>query len=301
MDEPGNILGIRLYCSRMQISLDFVLLNAYIDSTNNWNKMRDFTVRSGKYAGTHIIYDSEDEASNHSIIFKKPWYNDNVEIGDWVVSDDGYVIQCLGIYKLVNKRHRSGQYTTAYRFPNGTFYVYKDKHGAQHIKNFYAVASASHKNSLGNTPRIGRYMTSKKKEFVTLVAGGMDIYTAYVKAYSVRTFSRNGILVQINKLMDDPVVRKELMDQLQPFAKQLEDTIKEKTGADSLTSFLIEQITSLVTDPKSQYPKEKRENIKLLINLVGQQLGIALTKGTKKEIQDAEYQEIPMPQLGSSS
>lgn len=262
--------------------------------------MRDFTIRSGKFSGKHIIYDSEDEAKINSIKFTKPWYADSVDVGDWVVSDDGYVIQCLGRYKLVNKRHKSSQYTMAYRFPNGTFYVYMDAHGQKHIKNFYAVASASHKNSLGNTPRIGRYMTSKKKEFVTLVASGMDLYSAYIKAYQVRTFSRNGILVQINKLMDDPVVRKELMEQLQPFAKQLEEQIMEKTGADSLTSFLIEQITSLVTDPKSQYPKEKRENIKLLINLVGQQLGIALAKG-KKDVQEAEYEEVPMPQLGSSS
>jgi hypothetical protein len=262
--------------------------------------MRDFTIRSGKFSGKHNIYDSEDEAKSNSIKFTKPWYADSVDVGDWVVSDDGYVIQCLGKYKLVNKRHRSGQHTVAYRFPNGTFYAYVDAHGQKHIKNFYAVASASHKNSLGNTPRIGRYMTSKKKLFVTLVAGGMDVYSAYIKAYQVRTFSRNGILVQINKLMDDPVVRKELMEQLQPFAKQLEAQIMEKTGADSLTSFLIEQITSLVTDPKSQYPKEKRENIKLLINLIGQQLGIAISKG-KKEVQEAEYEEVPIPQLGSSS
>lgn len=263
--------------------------------------MRDFTIRSGKYSGTHIIYDSEDEAKNHSIKAKRPWYRDDTDVGDWVVSDDGYVIQCLGKYRLVNKRHKSGQYTIAYRFPNGTFYVYVDKHGQQHIKNFYAVAAASHKNSLGNTPRIGRYLTAKKKEFVTLVAGGMDIYSAYIKAYNVRTYSRNGILVQINKLMDDPVVRKELMEQLKPFAVQLEEQIKEKTGHESLMSFLVEQITTLVTDPKSQYPKEKRENIKLLVNLLGQQLGITLKQPTRKEIQDAEFEEVPIPQLGSSS
>lgn len=262
--------------------------------------MRDFTIRSGKYQGTHLIYDNEDEARDNSIEFKKPWYHDKVEAGDWVVSDDGYVIQCLHKYKLVNKRHRSGQHTIAYRFPNGTFYVYVDKHGQKHIKNFYAVATASHKNSLGNTPRIGRYMTSKKKEFVSLVASGMDIYSAYVKAYKVRTFSRNGILIQLNKLMDDPLVREELMTQLQPFIKQVEQSVKEKTGADTLVQFLVDQITELVTDPKSKVPKDRRENIKLLISLFGEQLGIALKKD-KKEIQEAEYEEIKPPALGEST
>ncbi len=272
------------------------------DSTKDKDKMRDFTIRSGKYQGVHIIYDNEDEAKEHSIVFKKPWYGKSVVGGDWVVSDDGYVIQCLNTYKLVNKRHKSGQYTNSYRFPNGTFYVYFDKHQQKHVKNFYAVATASHKNSLGNTPRIGRYMTSKKKEFVTLVAGGMDIYSAYVKAYSVRTFSRNGILIQLNKLMDDPLVRKELMEQMKPFMLQVETSVKAATGAESLVEFLVDQVTELLVDKKSEVPKERRENLKLLINLFGEQLGIALKppKATNKEIQDAEFEVVPPPELGVS-
>lgn len=264
--------------------------------------MRDFTIRSGKYKGIHIIYDNEEEAKENSIEFKKPWYKESVDVGDWVVSDDGYVIQCLHRYKLVNKRHRSGQYTMSYRFPNGTFYVYIDRYKQKHIKNFYAVAAHAHKNSLGDTPRIGRYMTSKKKEFVVLVAGGMDIYSAYIKAYSVRTFSRNGILIQLNKLMDDPLVRKELMQEIQPFIKMVEEQIKEKTGADSLVNFLVDQITELLIDEKSKVPKERRENLKLLINLFGEQLGIALKKTTNtKGVQDADFELVPPPELGTSN
>jgi len=262
--------------------------------------MRDFTIRSGKYQGVHIIYDSEDEATEHSIVFRKPWYDGKTEPGDWVVSDDGYVIQCLHKYKLVNKRHRSGQHTVSYRFPNGTFYVYIDKYGQKHVKNFYAVATAAHKNSLGNTPRIGRYMTSKKKEFVTLVAGGMDIYAAYIKAYSVRTFSRNGILIQLNKLMDDPLVRAELMEQMKPFMAQVETNLKEKTGAESLIEFLVDQVTELVVDEKSKVPKERRANIQLLVKLFGDQLGIALKEKSKKEIEDAEFEVLSPPELGIS-
>lgn len=262
--------------------------------------MRDFTIRSGKYAGTHIIYDSETEAKEHSIVFVKPWYKDSVSAGDWVVSDDGYVIQLMHKYKLVNKRHRSGQHTMSYRFPNGTFYVYVDKHGEKHVKNFYAVATASHKNSLGNTPKIGRYMTSKKLEFVTLVAGGMDIYSAYLKAYKVRTYSRNGILIQLNKLMDDELVKTELMTQMKPFMLQVEESVKEKTGANSLVDFLVDQVTELLVDEKSNVPRERRENLKLLIGLFGEQLGIALKPKTNK-IEDAKFEVIAPPELGPDS
>lgn len=263
--------------------------------------MRDFTVRSGNFAGTHIIYDNEEEAAKHSIIPKKPWYNDNVEAGDWVVADDGFVIQCLFKRKIVNKRHRSGQYTMSYRFCNGTFYYYVNRFGQKSIKNFYAVATKSHKNSLGDSSRVGKYLTSRKKEFVTLIATGLDLYSAYIKAYQVKTISRNGILVQINKLMDDPIVREELMEQMQPFIKQVEDSIKEKTGANSLVNFLVDQITELVTDEKSKVPKEKRENIKLLVNMFGEQLGIALRKKSPKEVEEADYEIIKPPPLGPST
>lgn len=263
--------------------------------------MRDFTIRSGNFAGTHIIYDNIEEAAIHGIEAKKPWYRDDVEPGDWVVSDDGFVIQCLHKRKIVNKRHRSGQYTMSFRFCNGTFYYYVNRVGQKSIKNFYAIATKSHKNSLGDSSRLGKYMTSRKKEFVTLVASGMDLYSAYIKAYQVKTISRNGILVQINKLMDDPVVREELMKQMQPFIKQVEDSIREKTGAESLVGFLVDQISELMTDPKAKLPKERRENIKLLINLFGEQLGIAIRKRNPKEIDEAEYEIVKPPELGSSS
>jgi len=263
--------------------------------------MRDFTVRSGNFAGIHIIYDNEEEALRHNMVFKKPWYGDKVESGDWVVSDDGYVIQCLYKRKIVNKRHRSGQFTMSYRFCNGTFYYYVNRFGQKSIKNFYAVATKSHKNSLGDTGRLGKYLTSRKKEFVTLIATGLDLYSAYIKAYQVKTISRNGILVQINKLMDDPVVREELMEQMQPFIRQVEESIKEKTGATSLVNFLVDQISELVTDPKSKVPKERRENIKLLVNMFGEQLGIALRKKSSKEIEDADYEIIKPPELGQST
>lgn len=260
--------------------------------------MRDFTVRSGKFAGTHFIYDNEAEATEHNIVFKKPWYGDSVEAGDWVVADDGYVIQCLFKRKIVNKRHRSGQYTMSFRFCNGTFYYYVNRVGKKNVVNFYAVATKSHKNSMGDTPRIGKYLTSRKKEFVTLIATGLDLYSAYVKAYQVKTISRNGILIQINRLMDDPIVREELMEQMQPFIRQVEASIKEKTGANSLVSFLVDEISDLISDPKSKIPKERRENIKLLVNMFGEQLGIALRKKTSKEIEEADYEIVKPPELG---
>ncbi len=260
--------------------------------------MRTFTIRRGKYAGEHIIFDNPAEAKEHKIDKpKQPWYADSVKAGHWVVADDGYVIQCLHRIRLVNKRHISGQYTDAFRFCNGTFYAYRDKDGIKHIKNFYAVATKAQKNSLGTAGKLGRYMTSNKKHFVTLVAGGMDVYHAYLQAFKVSTISPKGILIQINKLMNDERVREELMAQLKPFMVQVEESIKEKTGKGSLMEFLVDQISELMVDPKSNTPKERRQNIKLLVELFKRQLGIESSMG-KKEIENAQYEEIQPPALG---
>ena len=47
-------------------------------------------------------------------------------------------------------------------------------------------------------------------------------------------------------------------------------------------------------------PKERRENIKLLIGLFGQQLGIALKAKDNKNIEDASFEVVPPPELGVS-
>jgi len=263
--------------------------------------MREFTIRSGKYAGKHLIYDSLDEAKANGIkSIKTPWYSSDVVIGDWCISDDGYVAQCLHRFKLVNKNHKSGQYTDIFRFCQGSFYVYYDRKGEKHIKNFYAMVASSHKGSLGTAPKLGRYMPLKKKHFVALVAGGLDPYTAYLKAYGNSHFKTN-TWMQVNVLLNDPLVRKALMEEMQPFIQKVEDKIKEKTGYVSLSDWLVDQLAVLLVDMKLS-AKEKRANIQLIINLFGEQLGVVKPPiKSKREIQDADFEIMAPPKLGITS
>lgn len=263
--------------------------------------MRNFTIRSGKFAGTHIIYDNIEEAKANGIkIIKSPWYGSETEIGDWCLSDDGYVAQCLHKFKLVNKRHKSGQYTDTFRFANGTFWVYYDRNGRRHIKNFYAAIAHSHKSSLGNTSKLGQYMTLRKKHFVALVAGGVDPYSAYLQSYKT-AFLKQNVWVQVNKLLNDPIVRKALMEQLQPFMQQVEKKIQEKTGHASIMDWLVDQLAVLMVDLKLD-AKEKRANIKLILDLFGENLGIVKsTKPKSREIEEASFEVMPVPQLGVNS
>ncbi len=263
--------------------------------------MREFTIRSGKFSGKHIIYDSEDEAKKAGIkIIRSPWYSKETEIGDWCLSDDGYVAQCLHRFKLINKRHKSGQYTDTFRFCNGTFYVYYDRLNRPHIKNFYAQIANSHKSSLGNTSKLGKYMPLKKKHFVALVAQGVDPYSAYLQSYKT-SFFKGSTWMQVNKLLSDPLVRQALMEELKPFMSKVEDKIKEKTGFTSISDWLVNELAVLVIDMKLS-SKEKRANIQLIINLFGEQLGVVKPPvKSRREIQEADYEVMPPPSLGTNS
>lgn len=261
--------------------------------------MRKFTIRSGKFAGTHNIYDNKEEAAKDGIKnIKSPWHTPDVVAGDWCESDDGYIIQCLHRYKLINKRHRNGQYTDTFRFCNGTVYVYYDRNRSKHIKNFYGAATAIKKNSLSETS-LGRFMPLKKKHFVALVSQGVNPYTAYIRAYRTVVFSREHAWTQVNKLLDDPLVRRALMENLKPFIEQVEEAIRKKTEYKSVNDWLVNQLVNLMIDVKLP-AREKRANVQLIISLFGEKLGVIEPHKSKREIQEADYEIMPPPALGTS-
>lgn len=262
--------------------------------------MREFEVRRGNYTGKHIIYDNIKEAMDNGIKYiVSPWYRPDAQIGDWCVADDGYVLQLLHKNKMINKRHTSGQYTVYYRFCTGTVYVYYGRNGKTHIKNFYGAVANSNKSALGGTPTVGRYMTNKKKYFVTLLATGLDPYSAYIKAYKTNqmfTKSASYIWRQIDLLLNDPLVRKELMKELKPTIKLLEEEIRKETGFENLQDWLVNELSTLLTKSKGLRPKDRRDNIRLVVTLFAEPLGLATNKKTN-QIEEAEWQFVPPPRL----
>ena len=263
--------------------------------------MRKFTVRRGNFKGEHIIYDSSDEAVQHSIEPKTPWHRKDVEIGDWVVSDDGYVVQCLHRRILINKRHRSGQYTDTFRFPMGIFGVYYDAKGEKKItKNFYAQVTNNNKSSLGNTSALGKYLTIEKREFITLMGMGFDPYSAYIKAYKVKRLTTlPNVTMQINKLLMDKQVQEELMEVLKPFMHKIQLRVMELSNFRSLEEMFIDKTARLlVAEPKSF--KDQLSLAKFSYEYFGKVLGIVETvdKRNKAEIMEAQFREVLPPELG---
>lgn len=265
--------------------------------------MRNFTVRRGNYKGEHIIYDSPDEAVQHGIEPKTPWHRKDVVIGDWVVSDDGYVVQCLHRRPLINKRHKSGQWTDTFRFPMGIFGVYYDAKGDKKItKNFYAQVANNNKSSLGNTSVLGKYMTIEKREFVTLLGMGFDPYSAYIKAYKVKRITTlPNVTMQINKLLTDKQVQEELMDVLKPFMHKVQLKIRDISDYEDLNELFIDKTAQLLTTQVKSI-KDQIAVLKFSYEYFGRVLGIIMTteEQKSKDIQEARFTEIPPPELGLS-
>ena len=262
--------------------------------------MRYFTVKRGLYKGIHKIYGSREEATEDGIKeIKSPWWHSLVVTGDWVESDDGYIIQCLNHPQpLVNKRHKSGQYTDFFRYCTGNAYVYYGKDGVPKPNLFYAALAYTNKNSLGNGTPLGKGLTLKKREFILYMSLGYDPYTAYIKTYSKRGFSPN-IKYSVMKLLDDPVIREELVKALKPFMEKVQQKIQEQAGKNIDELIVDHTVEILLSKPTDVVKMKVRHEYEL--EMFGEQLGLVMdSKQSSKEIANASFEVLPPPQLGVS-
>ena len=256
--------------------------------------MRTLSLRRGKYSGEHVVYESLEEAEKFGIKAISPWFSPEVEPGDWVVSDDGYVVQCLDRYRLPNKRSKSGQYTDTLRFPQGTFWVYYGANGNKNIKNFYAFVTNNNKSSLGNTPKTGRFMTPKKRLFVEYIKRRVNPIEAYKRAFNIGPVPISSLLLSINRLLSEEAVMDELMISGQGLSDAVEQKINEVTGTLSLKDFVAYKLAQLAADPEASN-KEVLSLIKYLTDTFPEKLGITPKTKDINKIPDTPYQEVKPP------
>jgi hypothetical protein len=269
--------------------------------------MRHFTIRKGKYLGEHRIFDSVEEAKKHHIIPKKPWYGDDVKAGDWAIADDGYILQCLDVQRRINKAHRSGQYTQTFRFCNGTFYYYVNANGLKNVTSFFGqIAQTGNRNALGNSGKFSGGMNIRKRKFLAYIESGMEIFHAYIKAF---TKGENGgrpplterMTYEIDVLLSDPQIRKGMALALQPLKDALEKQIKKKykkEGLETLEDLVAKNIIDMMekAKPETQFHKS---NIEFLIrisdnslDLGPKQLPESKEQKRLKEAEDVSFSEI---------
>ena len=181
-------------------------------------------MQSAKIKGvTHFVYDDIDEfrENNPNIVVKPDWRDADEE--DWVVAEDGGVVQLLKVAKHVNHPNDRKNYKFAkgwVRTVGGSFLnrpnTHMDTDFSSHPNRY--TFSKTIKNT-GSRVNERTKVTNKEREFATNVVVGMGAIDAYKKAYS--EMSDNKARKKATILLKQERVMKEIEKSVLDVAKGL--------------------------------------------------------------------------------
>lgn len=250
--------------------------------------MRTFTERDSRspFVGEHIVYDSVEEfkkEKGEDYPLKK-WGEGNIEelaAGEWVIADDGYVIQILRTRSFPNK---NGSRTFFIRVPMGTFAVYWTKGKGWVWRQLFAQFGYGQKSSVNHRARLFSPGKMNKIKFATLFLSGISMVKAIKIIFpDLRHLTYNQLLMKAVRLMDDEVVRAEIRTQIAKFS----DGIEEKFGDKRIIKEL-----DMLLDLSKKGSDAHRSNIQFIMELRGL-YSSQTPKKSGKQIADAEFTEVP--------
>jgi len=255
--------------------------------------MRTFTERDSRspFAGEHIIYDSVEEFKEKvgSEYPLKKWGVGPIEelkAGDWVIADDGYIVQILRIKSFPNK---NGSRTFFVRVPMGTFAVYflKSKIETETKgwvwRQMMGQFGLPQKSSINHRSRLFSPGKINKIKFATLFLSGIPMTKAIKIIYpNTKYLTKNQLLIKATNLMDDKVVQAELREQVSKFKDDIEDTFSNERIINEL---------DLLLERSKKGTDTHRNNIQFIMELKG--MYTSQKKIKKSDIQDVTYTEVP--------
>ena len=181
-------------------------------------------MQSGKIKGvTHYVYDDIDEfrETYHNLVVKPDWRDADEE--DWVIAEDGGVIQLLKVAKHVNHPNDRKNYKFAKGWVRTVVGSFLNRPNTQMDTDFSShpnryTFSKTIKNP-GNRVNERTKVTNKEREFATNVVVGMGAIDAYKKAYS--EMSDNKARKKATILLKQERVMKEIEKSVLDVAKGL--------------------------------------------------------------------------------
>lgn len=218
--------------------------------------MREFLVKAGHFAGTHYIFDNREEFKKYfPDLEPKRWGDESIDVNDWVIADDGYILQCLRIYTPDKNKYK----TKIFRFCNGSFYYYYGKSGKK-VKAFYGGVVYFNKNSIGGNNR-----NTEQRIFLKYIEAGYPPIEALKKVHDISTWHKFKINKKLREYMNGEYVMKALIKSL-----DINEKVKQLTGktiAEIVEDEIIKQVTHLNNPDLSL--KEGREIVKFLKSVFG--------------------------------
>jgi len=170
--------------------------------------VREYTVKDR----SHTVYESEDELPDGTE-FLDNWREG--DIGDWVLTDDGCIIQILrtGMFARPTKKVKALKYVGTC---TGTF-ICKDayKMDCDKRENIYNISGKS-----PYTQTIERKeVTCKERIFASFIAEGMERTEAYLRAFETK--SKHYAQAQAGLLLKQERVRTVMKEALKPVLAKL--------------------------------------------------------------------------------
>ena len=171
--------------------------------------MRHYTVNKAQ----HTVFDSEDEVPT-DIHYLREWRK--CALSDWVLADDGCVIQVLrkGFMVKPKGKVRRVEYVGTC---TGTFIVSsKTKMDTSRRTNIYSIGGDVERNQRLDEREA---LSTREEVFVQYLAGGMDARKAYLKAFPTNNPHYAGI--RAGQLIKTARVRSAMKEELKPYMEAL--------------------------------------------------------------------------------
>ena len=160
---------------------------------------------------THTVYDVKEEVPPHIKIISD-WRKGN--IGDWVLADDGSIIQVLRKGTMLRKNGERGYIGTC----TGTFIALKDSYmDTDKRTNIYSFGGNSTPEQAVNNRN---KMTANEELFVLYISQGLSPEDAYVKAFPTNN-KRYARMKAVN-LIKTERVKTAVKEELKPILEELE-------------------------------------------------------------------------------
>ena len=162
----------------------------------------------------HVVFDSEDEVPS-DVHYLKDWKE--ASISDWVLTDDGSIIQILrkGIMLKPKGKVRKVTYLGTC---TGTFIVSpKGKMDTSRRTNIYSIGGDIERNDRVDERKS---LSTREELFVQYLSGGMDPRKAYLKAFPTNNPTYAGMLA--GQLVKTNRVRSRMKEELKPFLEALD-------------------------------------------------------------------------------
>jgi len=162
----------------------------------------------------HTVFESIEEVPQ-DITFLRDWRDSHV--GDWVLADDGCIIQILRKGKMVKPagKNRTVHYVGTC---TGTFVVSpKTKMDASRRINIYSIGGGVERD---NQVSERRDLNTREELFVQYIARGMAIEQAYIKSFP--TNNPGYAKVRAGQLFKTKRVKTAMKEELKPVLQELD-------------------------------------------------------------------------------